>query len=137
MFNPKEFLNFSCEIENMKRKFKSIIALRRSIISRSYYAAFLTAREKLDELYPGYLNYDESDLHRQVIEGIKEEIDEKLGDQLYTLKCCRINADYKFTNAKQKQNRQFLKQMNPNEETVAAYARQLAEIIIDSLQNIK
>lgn len=67
MFSPQDFLTLSNDLLNQKTINKNE-ALFRSIISRSYYSAFLTAREKIDSLDNMALNHPLHNMHQQVAE---------------------------------------------------------------------
>ena len=65
----------------------------RTAISRAYYAAFLTAKKRLEEL--NYSFADVPRLHRDVIDIVMKR-DSTVGNKLETLFNYRVDADYKL-----------------------------------------
>jgi len=65
----------------------------RTAIGRSYYAAFLLVKKKLEEL--GYSFRDVHRIHELVISNALEK-NTSIGNRLETLFACRIDADYKM-----------------------------------------
>jgi len=64
----------------------------RTAISRAYYAAFLTAKKRLEEWGCSFAEVHR--LHRDVIDGIMKR-DSTVGNKLGTLFDYRVDADYK------------------------------------------
>jgi len=94
-FNPLSFKNIALKISSSLRSNKNIPldeeekeAWIRTGISRSYYAAFLIAREKLS-----LKNYTKPDIHKLVIEKLSN-IDPIIKDKLSELRRKRNYADY-------------------------------------------
>lgn len=103
MFFPKDFLSFAKEILNCKSLTKNE-ALFRSVISRSYYSAFLSAREKIDQVNPNILKHSKHDMHTQVADVLLNNShffiqDPSLSSDLVELHTYRVDADYHFQKA--------------------------------------
>ena len=102
MFNPNDFLIFSRSILDCANLTKNE-SLYRTAISRSYYASFLTAREKIDELEPHQMSHLNANSHEEVTRALWFPRfftkDPDLSDDLAELKRFRIEADYHFPNA--------------------------------------
>lgn len=107
-FLPEDFITFSKNILNCKEICQNE-ALFRSAVSRAYYSAFLTARNKIDKKYPHGIDRSRQDIHQQVIEILKvfRGRDEDLSHNLFELKQHRVDADYHFLNA-ESENEKFL-----------------------------
>lgn len=65
----------------------------RTVIGRTYYAAFLTTFKRLKELGASFR--EDYRIHKDVIEKLKEK-DSGLGSKLNTLFDYRVDADYKM-----------------------------------------
>lgn len=93
----KDFLNSAEELLNNK---ESIEIDFRNLISRSYYATFLLAREKSQNLpTPENINLKKLGSHEKVIDSFKENTDKRLkqiGQILQQLKLKRCVADYEI-----------------------------------------
>ena len=103
MFFPKDFLAFSKEILDCEH-LKKNEALFRSVISRAYYSAFLSAREKIDELDNMILKHYLTNMHQQVMDVLLLNSkffvqDNSLSSDLMELHNYRIDADYHFEEA--------------------------------------
>lgn len=90
-FDPQRLLDLAdklCNDQNYQDESKY-----RTSISRAYYAAFLTARDKLEST--GITFSEDRSVHTEVREQLK--IKNKLAsDMLYNLRRERNNADYKL-----------------------------------------
>lgn len=143
MFDPIDFLNFSksllfCDIIHKNE------AMYRSIISRSYYSAFLTTREKIDKIQPGLLTHGKKESHKDIIDNIlniktskltsKQKI--RLHESLQELEIYRINADYKFPNAIHPKEQGFRYSKDPTSYKWARYVVGSAERIISTISSL-
>jgi len=92
LFDPEIFLEIAKEI----RKFKSIDleGRFRTAIGRSYYAAFLTALEKLRG--KGVKFTDDSRIHSDVRDGLYRIKKSNIASKLESLFKIRVDADYKL-----------------------------------------
>jgi len=89
-FDPRGFLRLADRLLNDTKYEKE--ARIRTTISRAYYAAFLSAMKKLQEL--GFSFRDVHRLHRDVIEMLSSR-NGGLGSKLNSLFDHRVDADYK------------------------------------------
>ena len=97
VFQPTGFLRVAERLYEDGSKDEDQGALR-TAVSRAYYAAFLTWREKIRAMDPGYMTYAEklggSDVHRAVIEWLKMRGLEGESEYLRMLRRERNKADY-------------------------------------------
>ena len=87
-FSGKELFEFVTKLNEKKDDFQNSQGAYRAIISRSYYSAFLEARQ-----YLGIQEGERSDVHKRVCTELKAK-DKRLGNQLSTLLNNRKKADY-------------------------------------------
>jgi len=139
MFSPQDFLNFSNDLLKCT-SLKKNNGCCRSIISRSYYAAFLTAREKFDKLDTMILYHPKHDMHDQVTKALQitkyDLQDEFLSDDLVELRTYRIDADYHFPGACATYERRYRSPKSPELPTTALECYQLAENIITRVNKL-
>jgi len=147
---PEDYLDFSKSLLycNIIRKSEAVC---RNIVSRSYYAAFLVTREKIDELYQGYLSHGglirgrRKDSHGDVINGIFHISSSKLSlrkkyqlhNRLKKLRKYRVNADYKFSDAKDRREQNFKGGLDPTSYNAAEGILRDAERIISQISSIR
>ncbi|MHA1671097.1 MAG: hypothetical protein ACTSV5_11065 [Promethearchaeota archaeon] len=140
MFKPKDFLDFARNILDCSALTKDE-SLYRSAISRSYYAAFLSAREKIDSLEPGHLSHFNVDSHNEVVNGLLlgrfYAQDLSLSDDLVELKRFRIEADYHFPTACHPRERCRVEKRNPDIPQTAENCYKMAQNIIDRVNSLK
>lgn len=150
MFVPKDYLIFSKSLLYCDIIEKNDVVCR-NIVSRSYYAAFLTTREKIDELYSGYLSHGQRiggrrfESHKEVIDGIFHISSSKISsikkiqlhNRLKKLHKYRINADYKFPNAKDSREQNFKNRLDPTTHSAAKGVLKDAERVILQISVIK
>lgn len=108
-FHPGDYLTFAKSLLENEYLEKNP-ALCRSVVSRSYYSAFLTAREQIDKIDSEKIKYfDDSgrkrfDIHRQVKE-ILGCVDNGVSLSLKSLRDWRNDADYYFMDAGNENNK--------------------------------
>ncbi|GAH00096.1 unnamed protein product [marine sediment metagenome] len=140
MFNPNDFLVFSKNL--LKKGGKRLNeALFRSITSRTYYSAFLTAREQIDSINPTLLIHSEGyRMHKQVVDTLNNpdfrffQQERHLGGDLYELQKWRIDADYHFPSACD--SLEYCQRINPDTKMQALSSITYAEIIINQINNL-
>lgn len=141
MFSPQDFLKLSNELLNSKTLNKNE-ALFRSIVSRSYYSAFLTAREKIDSLETMALNHPLHNMHQQVAEVLQNRgkffiQDPGLSSDLVELHNYRVDADYHFKNAIKRYEKRFMGKKSPDLLQTAKDSYDLAQDIINRVNALK
>jgi len=90
MFEPSEFLTIAEKLLK-DSKYKNQAGFRTSV-SRSYYAAFLAIRKKLEEL--GISIGRGYEQHKIVVDKLMEKNQTTIGSQLRSLREKRNDADY-------------------------------------------
>jgi uncharacterized protein (UPF0332 family) len=94
-FNPVEFYQLASILyENNSEE-----VIYRTIVSRSYYSAFLCARESAG------IKSNENDGHKKVIDYFKSR-NKTISNQLQSLKNLRHDADYELNNSIKKRDAQ-------------------------------
>jgi len=143
-FLPTDYLDFSNTLfcNGSINKNNSVC---RSIVSRSYYSAFLATREKIDEIQKGFLSHGDfipgrkrKESHKEIIDAILTVPHPKFNQsdrtvvyqQLITLCKYRVNADYKFINAKHQKEKNFEDRLDPTTSFAAKKAITLANSVI-------
>jgi len=153
MFEPKHFLDFSkCLLED--KLVTKNEAYYRSIISRSYYSSLLTARETIDNFNDEIIDRENKESsHKNIISKVTRLPIQKVNiiqlqivqKHLQELQIYRINADYKFKDAKHPYENEFLKikkgklrkvELNPETEQSAEFVVKKAEKIIETLNKV-
>jgi sulfur relay (sulfurtransferase) DsrC/TusE family protein len=91
MFDPQEYLRLA---EDWSSKLVDE-TLVRVCIGRAYYAAHLSAREKIRAHYTGFEPYDGCPDEQAIVRGKFEELGRKdISNQLLDLLDMRVHADY-------------------------------------------
>jgi hypothetical protein len=140
MFNTQDFLSLAKDMLKSKDIPKNE-AFCRSVISRSYYAAFLTTREKIEKLDPNILTHEKVNSHDEVTRCLcyprfsNQDID--LPDTLKELKKFRIEADYHFPNACYSGFRCRKPKYNPDNPAAVHTCIGLAQNIINRVSLLK
>lgn len=137
MFNPSDFLTFSQDLLS-PGGIRQNEALCRSAISRAYYSAFLSAREKIDTLDSSILDHTKYDMHKQVTEALFllrfRRQERWLSNELYQLKKYRLDADYRFVSACDLE--EHCKMSNPNIKSTAITCINLANYVIGRINTL-
>ena len=139
MFDPQDFLSFANDLLNTASLTKNE-AFCRSIISRAYYSAFLTAREKIDSLDSMALYHPRHDMHQQVTDVLQNTNyylqDESLSSDLVELHTYRVDADYHFPNACKSYEKRIRASNSPDLLQTAQNCYDLAEDVINRTNNL-
>jgi hypothetical protein len=140
MFFPEDFLTLADDLLKSATLNKNE-ALFRSIISRAYYSAFLSAREKIDSLYPMALYHPKHDMHQQIVDFLgKGKIyfeDESLSSDLLELRTFRVDADYHFPNACKSYEKKIRAGTSPDSLQTAQNCYDMAEDIINRVNALE
>lgn len=115
MFDPTKFLEIAKKLVD-DPNYKDECGYRTSI-GRSYYAAFLVVKKKLEERDVSFKDVDR--LHKDVIDEVMYRRNKFLGSQLETLREERVCADY------------YVREIIT--ETKARNCTKLSEIIVNSV----
>ena len=139
LFNPEDFLIFANDLLN-NLDIGANESLSRSVISRSYYATFLIAREKIDNKDSTFIKYQDErgkprgDIHRQVENWLRHFGSSFLRDRFYTLKRFRVDADYRFQNAENSENKNYYS--DPNDINFARSCANMADLLIKRIKSL-
>lgn len=126
-FHPEDYLKFAKSLLENEYLEKNP-ALCRSVVSRSYYAAFLTAREQIDKIDGEKIKYfDVSgrkryDIHKQVKE-ILGYADNGVSRLLKSLRDWRNDADYYFKDAENENNKNFNQGVNDTDFALSCHEK--------------